>query len=169
MGNVWQSLNHKKGLVTSTPLTTLIFYKRPPYPFSFNHLPIYGNLHFAEMDNLPDDILLPIVKKVAASSTKNLFRFRATSIRHRQLARNHEVIRTLPRRCMFYLSNPHPCAGKHILMQQLSNNRHSTFCIMLASQLFEQRDPDVEAVKWILRKAADHDSCNTRIFTKFYI
>jgi len=54
------------------------------------------------MDNLLDDILLPIVKRVAASGMKNLFIFRATFIHHRKLTRNYEVIRALPRSCMFF-------------------------------------------------------------------
>jgi len=52
---------------------------------------------------------------------------------------------------MFYLSDTRRCTGKHTFMQQHFDNRHPTFCIALASQLFEQRDPDVESVKKILR------------------
>lgn len=49
-------------------------------------------------------------------------------------------------------------------MQQLSDNGHWTLCIVLASQLFEQMDPDVEPVKQILRTVADHSSDGAKYF-----
>jgi len=49
-------------------------------------------------------------------------------------------------------------------MQQLYDSGNSTFCIALASQLLEQRDPDVEAIKKILRAAADHGSDGANYF-----
>ena len=88
-------------------------------PLSLLFLTIF---HFQEtytlqkMENLPDDVLLPIVRKIVASGIKNLFRFRATSVRHRKLVKNPEVIKALPRSCMFYLSDPQPCVEKCAFM-----------------------------------------------------
>jgi len=65
---------------------------------------------------------------------------------------------------MFYLSNHRPCVEKRTFMQQLLDRGHSTFCIALASQLFEQRDPDIEAIKQILCTAADCGSNGPRYF-----
>jgi len=65
---------------------------------------------------------------------------------------------------MFYLSDPQPLAEKRAFMQQLSDSGNSTFCIVLASQLFEQRDPDVEAIKKILHTTADHGSDGPNYF-----
>jgi len=43
-------------------------------------------------------------------------------------------------------------------MQKLSDSGNTTFCIALASKLFEQRNLDVEAIKLILRTTVDHGS-----------
>jgi hypothetical protein len=49
-------------------------------------------------------------------------------------------------------------------MQQLSESRHSTFCIALASQLFQQPGPDVEEVRRVLNATARHGSNGDKYF-----
>jgi len=49
-------------------------------------------------------------------------------------------------------------------MKQLPDSGHSTFCITLASQLFQQPDPDVEEVKRALCAAARHGSDGAKYF-----
>ena len=55
------------------------------------------------MEHLPEDVMLTIVRKISASGTKNLFSFKATS--------------TLPRDCLWSISDRWPCAAKHKFMQ----------------------------------------------------
>jgi len=110
------------------------------------------------MDNLPDHLLLPIVVKVAKSGVRNLFRLRSISSRYRKLLDHPEVLRALPRSCLFYLFDPKPCVEKIAFMQRLSASGHSTLCIALASQLFQKPNPDVEEVRQVLDVAARHGS-----------
>jgi len=64
------------------------------------------------MDNLPDHFLLPIAIRVAKSSIRNLFRFRAISLHHWKLLVQPEVLRALQRSYLFYLFDPKPCTEK---------------------------------------------------------
>jgi hypothetical protein len=89
------------------------------------------------MDDLADHLLLLIVSKVANSGVKKLFRFRAIFLRYWRLLDHPALLKALPRSCLFYLFDPKPCAEKIAFMQQLSDSGHSTFCITLASQLFQ--------------------------------
>lgn len=75
-----------------------------------------------DMDDLSDHLLLPIVTKVANSGIKNLFRFRATSLRYRRFLRSLEVLRDLPRSCLIYLFDLKPCAENIVFMKQLSDS-----------------------------------------------
>ena len=110
------------------------------------------------MDNLPDHILLPIAGKVTKSGVRNLFRFRAISSCYLKLLDHPEVLRVLPKSCLFYLFDPKPCAEKIAFMQRLSASGHSTFCIALASQLFQKPYPNVEEVRRVLYVEARHGS-----------
>jgi len=116
------------------------------------------------MDNLPDHFLLPIAIRVAKSSIRNLFRFRAISLHHWKLLVQPEVLRALPRSCLFYLFDPKPCTEKIAYMQRLSANGHSTFCVALATQLFQNPDLDLEEVRRVLDVATCHGSNGAKYF-----
>jgi len=116
------------------------------------------------MERLIDDNLLTIVKKVATFSTRNLFRLRATFFRHQKLANNNEVLWALPRRCLLYLSDCQPCAEKCSFMQQLSCSGHAVYCVALVSQLFQQRNSELEEIKKNLHKTAIHGSDGAKYF-----
>jgi len=107
----------------------------------------------AKMEQLPKDILFTIVKKVAASRTQNLFRFKATYVLHRRLASKKVVLRALPRDCLWYLSDHWPCAEKYAFMQQISRSGYAMYCMVLASQPFQRGRPNLEEFKQILQKA----------------
>jgi hypothetical protein len=142
---------------------------------SFTHLPVHSSFHFSsfpfvkeiktsKMERLPDDTLLIILKKVASSSAKNFFRLRATYVRLRRLARNNEVLRVWPRNCPSYFLDCKPCVEKHAFQQQISCSGHANCSVVFASQLFRQRDPDLEDIKGILCEASDHGSDGAKYF-----
>ena len=50
-----------------------------------------------------------------------------------------------------------PSAKKITFIQRLSDSEHPTFCVALATQLFQQPDPDLEKVRRVLDAAAHHE------------
>jgi len=94
------------------------------------------------MDDLPDHLLLPVITKLLTPASRIfsdsgplLFAIEGFSAALRSLDFYHGAL--------FYLFDHKPCAEKISFMQQLSDSEYSTFCIALASQLFQQPNPDI--------------------------
>jgi len=104
------------------------------------------------MERLPDDTLIIIIKKVASSGVRNFFRFRATFVCLQRLAKNNEVLRALPRKCLLYISDCQPFVEKQAFIQQISRSRHTTCSVALASRLFQQRNPDLKEINCFCMK-----------------
>jgi len=68
------------------------------------------------MERLPEDVLLIIVKKVAAFGTQELLGFEVTSTYHQKLARDKAVLNALPRDCLWYIFDYWSRAGKRKFM-----------------------------------------------------
>jgi len=74
------------------------------------------------MENLLEDILLAIIKKVTTFGHEDLLRFEMNSKYHKKLAHEGEVLRALPRNCLWYLTDHWPSEGKCKFMQQISRS-----------------------------------------------
>lgn len=116
------------------------------------------------MERLPEDALLVIVKKVAASGTQNLLRFKATSVYHKKLANKKAVLRALPRDCLRYISDHQPRVAKRKFMQRLSHSGHEAYCVVVAANLLHGGRPDLEEIKLILKKGAARGSDGAKYF-----
>lgn len=114
------------------------------------------------MEHLPEDVMLSIFRKIPASGTKNLFRFRATSYLHCRLSNKKVVLMALPRECLCYISDHWPSAAKRKFMQQISRNGHEAYCVLIAAQLLQERCPNLEEIKLILKKAESHGSVGAK-------
>jgi len=161
-----------KSFVSST---TFITYKNPFFLFSSQpHLPFVKTCillfpakvrkNSAKMEQLPEDVLLTIVKKVTASGTQNLFKFKATFVLHQRLASKKVVLRALPRDCVWCLSDHRSCAKERAFMQKISYSGHATYCVVMVSQLLQRGRPNMEEIKHILQKAATHGSDGANFF-----
>lgn len=116
------------------------------------------------MERLPNNAFLINFNKVAASSMRIFFKSSATYARHRKLSINNEVLKALPGRCLFYLSDHQPCTEKRAFMQQLSFSGHATYTVALASQFFQQMVPDLKEIKRILHEATIQGSNGDKYF-----
>lgn len=110
------------------------------------------------MEHLLEDVMLSIFRKIAASGTKNLFRFSATSYLHCRLSNKKVVLMALPRECLWYISDHWPCAAKRKFMQQISRSGHEAYCVVIAAQLLQERCTNLEEIKLIIKKAQTHGS-----------
>jgi len=117
------------------------------------------------MECLLEDILLVIVKKVAASGTQDLLRFEVTSIYYQKLACEKAVPRALPRDCLWYISDYLPCAGKRKFMQQISQSRHEVYNVVSAAQMLQEDRPNLKEIKLILEEAAAHGYDGAKYFS----
>jgi len=117
------------------------------------------------MEHLPEDVLLFIVMKVAASGIQNLLRFEVTSTYHQKLAREKAVLRALPKDCFWYIFDYWPCAGKHKFMQQISWSGHEVYNMVSTTQMLQEDRPDLKEIKIILEEAASHGSNGAKYFS----
>lgn len=94
----------------------------------FSNFPLFKEIKIStRMERLPDDAMLVILKKVASSDIRHLFRLRATSVRLRGLARHNKMFRALPRKCSLYFSDRQPCVKKLTFLEQIFRSEHATW------------------------------------------
>jgi hypothetical protein len=96
------------------------------------------------MERLSENVLLIIVKNVAAFGTQDLLRFKVTSTYHQKLARKIALLRALPRDCLWYISYYWPCAGKCKFMHQICRSGHKAYTVVLEGQMLQGDRPDLE-------------------------
>jgi len=105
------------------------------------------------MEVFPLELQLFIAKKIAASSSKGLLSFRASTLFHRQLSEDIEVLRAVSVDCLHLLTIYAPKFGQHKFMRQLTLSSHVHFCVARAAQVLHQPHLDLPMSRFVLGNA----------------
>jgi len=87
------------------------------------------------MEILSPELQLVIVKKIAASSTRELLTFRASAKLHQRLSENPEVVKAVSEDCLGLLLHDLPNAGQRKFMRKLTLNGHALYYVVRAAQM----------------------------------
>jgi hypothetical protein len=116
------------------------------------------------MNFLGDDLLINIVKRVAAVDAPSFCNFMRTNKRHFSICRTTEVLRVLNVRCVKLLTELDITYETLRFSWRLWHAGHPMFCLIRCTQqLFHER-PKLDIVRHLLEKAIAAGSNSVRYF-----
>lgn len=116
------------------------------------------------MDTLPKDILFTIIKKIAALRAEELIKFETSFPFYQEFTRNHAVLKALPRKCLWYLTDHSPSERKLKLMREISHGGFGMYRVASVAQILRRDNPDLGEIKLILKEAVIHRSNCAKYF-----